>query len=440
MRVSPFSLLTFVRCLLVKGRQTVSPLCSFRSLRLQLSVFSLQLFFVSSSGSAGTLSSPSYRIEPVLDGGGGLATSEQYSIQGSLGLSQLDFSFLALAVTGITALDKQYDGTTAATLDLHNAALQGLLDEDEVVLLTHAVSGSFSDKEIGADKTVTVSGLDLGGVDAGYYYLIEPALTADIVEATRFVSLPAPIQAVPYSRSLQLAVEVTGHGELQLQWLKDGNAIAGAIAPTLTIANAQPADEGRYVLRVSTVGPPVLSEGINVEVIPLALDDTVERPSGGATKVSEKVLLENDLGSDGGAVVIVSVASETSVGGEVFAQDGWVFYLPPEDFNNFDSFTYTVRDGRGKTATAVVGVEVRPQDDGPKRNQLRIGRVEATDHVHLMFVGTPGQAYRIEATGEIEDPDWVTLATQVAGPNGLYEYIDSEADNFDARFYRAVKE
>ena len=50
----------------------------------------------------------------------------------------------ALTVTGITAQNKVYNGTTAATLNLANAQLSGALSGDTVSLVTTGAAGTFA--------------------------------------------------------------------------------------------------------------------------------------------------------------------------------------------------------------------------------------------------------------------------------------------------------
>jgi hypothetical protein len=87
-----------------------------------------------------------------------------------------------LTVTGITANNKVYDGNTSATLNTAGASLSGVLAGDTCTLNTIAAVGTFDTPDIGAGKTVTVSGLALNGTDAGNYSLPTPQFTttADI--------------------------------------------------------------------------------------------------------------------------------------------------------------------------------------------------------------------------------------------------------------------
>jgi hypothetical protein len=95
----------------------------------------------------------------------------------------------ALTVTGITASDKVYDGTTNTTLHTNSAALNGVISGDAVALNTAGATGAFSDPNVGANKTVLVSGLTLSSADAANYSLTPPALTANITPANSATAL-----------------------------------------------------------------------------------------------------------------------------------------------------------------------------------------------------------------------------------------------------------
>src|SRR4030095_2089318 len=80
----------------------------------------------------------------------------------------------ALTVTGITANNKVYDATTAATLNTGSATPAGVVSGDTVTVNAGSAAGAFADKNVGTSKTVTVSGLTLSGADAGNYSLTQP--------------------------------------------------------------------------------------------------------------------------------------------------------------------------------------------------------------------------------------------------------------------------
>jgi uncharacterized protein YfiM (DUF2279 family) len=119
---------------------------------------------------------------------GGTAAGN-YTLSGANGSVNITVSALALTVTNLLALDKVYDGTTNATLDATNAGLTGMLDGDSVTLVTSNAVVYFADKNIGANKPVTVTGLALGGAAAANYTLADSTnVTADITAAGLTVS------------------------------------------------------------------------------------------------------------------------------------------------------------------------------------------------------------------------------------------------------------
>ena len=90
---------------------------------------------------------------------------------------------ITITVGGVTANDKVYNGTTAATLNTGSAVLVGVTPGDAVSLVRTGASGTFSNKNTGTGKPVTTSGFSLSGADAGKYSLTQPAVTASITPA-----------------------------------------------------------------------------------------------------------------------------------------------------------------------------------------------------------------------------------------------------------------
>ncbi len=80
-----------------------------------------------------------------------------------------------LTVTGIKAQDKVYDGTKSATLNTAGASLSGIMTGDAVTLDASGAVGTFASKDVGTALRVIVSGLKLGGPQAGDYTLGDTA-------------------------------------------------------------------------------------------------------------------------------------------------------------------------------------------------------------------------------------------------------------------------
>lgn len=85
-----------------------------------------------------------------------------------------------LRISGITAADKDYDGTTDAVVDTTEATYTVLLGQDNVVV---SATGVFANAEAGTDKTVILTS-QYTGDDVGNYDIIDQTSTlADIIEA-----------------------------------------------------------------------------------------------------------------------------------------------------------------------------------------------------------------------------------------------------------------
>ena len=98
----------------------------------------------------------------------------------------------AKSLTGsFTAQDKQYDGNNSATV--LTRSLRGRVIAPDVVTLTGGTA-TFSDKNVGNGKTVTLTGATLSGADAGNYVLGSVSTTtANITKAD------ATVVVTPYT-------------------------------------------------------------------------------------------------------------------------------------------------------------------------------------------------------------------------------------------------
>ena len=99
-----------------------------------------------------------------------------------------DITAAELTADGAVAVDKVYDGTTAVEVEFDEAALVGVVDDEDVSLDSSAYAAAFDTKDVGTGKDVTVTDLALAGDDAGNYILTQPALSADITPAELHVS------------------------------------------------------------------------------------------------------------------------------------------------------------------------------------------------------------------------------------------------------------
>ncbi len=99
-----------------------------------------------------------------------------------------DITMASLIVSGVTANNKVYDDATVATLNTGSASLSGVISGDVVSLVSTGATGTFVNKNVGTGKSVSISGLTLGGADGANYTLTQPSATANITKAGLTVS------------------------------------------------------------------------------------------------------------------------------------------------------------------------------------------------------------------------------------------------------------
>jgi hypothetical protein len=104
----------------------------------------------------------------------------------------------ALTVTGLTAQNKTYDASTAASTT-GTAALSGIVGTDDVSL-TGTPNFTFATAAVGTGKTVSTSGYTLGGTNAANYTLTQPSFTANITAKALSITT-ATIASKPYNGS-----------------------------------------------------------------------------------------------------------------------------------------------------------------------------------------------------------------------------------------------
>lgn len=112
-----------------------------------------------------------------------------------------------LTITGLTAADKVYDGTTAAAIS--GGTLNGVIAADAgSVSATMPTAGTFSDKNVGTGKTVTFALITLSGTQAVNYSLTQPAsLSADITPKP--VTAAVTIEDKTYDATTDAAAQVS---------------------------------------------------------------------------------------------------------------------------------------------------------------------------------------------------------------------------------------
>ena len=136
------------------------------------------------TSSSGNLKAGSYTGIESATGLSG-ADAANYTFAGATGNYTVTPATIT-AVTGITAANKTYDGSTTATLTTSAPGFTGMIAGDS--LKVSAANGAFSDPNVGTSKTVSVSGLTLGGTDASNY-IVSPNTVTTTANITQLASV-----------------------------------------------------------------------------------------------------------------------------------------------------------------------------------------------------------------------------------------------------------
>ncbi len=151
-----------------------------------------------------------------------------------------------------------------------------------------------------------------------------------------------------------------------------------------------------------------------------------------SVKVRLSDLLTNASDADGDTLNL-TVSPTSANGATITMGSGWVFYNPPAGFTNADSFTYTVTDGYGGSATGTITVAIEV-DDNPSQN------LTITDLGNGSFLingsGIPGYTYRLQYSDVSGPFVWQDLLSVTADATGKFSYTDPSGSPM--RFYRTV--
>jgi cyclophilin family peptidyl-prolyl cis-trans isomerase len=135
-------------------------------------------------------------------------------------------------------------------------------------------------------------------------------------------------------------------------------------------ANFNGSEKFTYVVRDQSGVTATATVTMNVQAVndnPVAVNDVYDSVKSNQTDVFLNVLANDTLGPDTAETLVVTSVGATSQGGTVKVATGGngVLYTPKANFIGTDSFTYTISDGKGGTATGSVTVNVQAAVPAP---------------------------------------------------------------------------
>jgi hypothetical protein len=160
---------------------------------------------------------------------------------------------------------------------------------------------------------------------------------------------------------------------------------------------------------------------------PTATPAFYTRAAGGSLNIAVADLATHWTDVDGDTVSLAGVSVSTN-GVTITNNAGILVYV---NSNNVpDQFTSTITDGWGGTNFQTVNIAVVfPSLTGVAAN--------ANGGFTLNLSGAPGYTYVLEtATNLISAVNWLPVATNTLGANGLWQFTDTQAASFQQRFYQ----
>jgi uncharacterized repeat protein (TIGR01451 family) len=265
-----------------------------------------------------------------------------------------------------------------------------------------------------------------------------------VVAITSSPNPSLPSQEVTFSANLTAAFPGSGTPSGSVQFSTNGSALGAPIVLTSGSAGISAAltQHGSNTVSVAYDGDAYFYGATNslnpkqvVNTPPIATNDIVLRPAGQGVKVLVATLVGNDWDADSDVLTVSGINSNSTSGGVVILESGWVHYTPPSGLTNDDSFVYQLADTFGGAAEGTVTVVIS-SNTAPTMNLV----IEdlGNGSFRLSFDGIPGEPYQIQWASNLTNPDWQTLTVQSADPQGRFEYVDTPPVGAGTRYYRSA--
>ncbi len=307
--------------------------------------------------------------------------------------------------------------TTSLSDDLYNSSFYSMDADYKGWGCTVAYQG---DTQAVAPATVRLEALVKPIIDATH----QPPGPLDLTLAVVKYTVTA---AAGGSEIAQLTAAVGPDG---VSWAPLQGLSAGNYQITLTVVSGSFFIEGT---------PPVVPLTVTMPP-PEAGQDFFEVAMDGQASVRLIKLLANDVDLAGNPLKLTLPSSSTAGGGTVTLDGAYVRYAPKPAFIGLDSFQYSIDNGHGGTTTGTVTVVVR---DNSHQQSPNIVSIQFTGGgAAITFIGIPGRIYEVQYSDSLDTPNWRPFAGEsrpTAGPNGIYQYFDSNTAGAQTRYYRAVQ-
>ncbi len=385
----------------------------------------------------GTIATPASNVGgyPITVGG---AVDANYSISYVKGT-------LTVVPANITVTADDKSKTYGEALPTLTATYTGFVLSQDTNSLTALAGLATTATDTSAVGTYPITASGAASANYTFNYVngtlaITQSLTTGAVASSANPALPGA--SVMFSMNIGPVAPGAGTPAGTVNFRIDGSIagsgpLSGGVATfaTSTLAHGSHTVSAEYAGDVNFTGTTnALAVDQVINTPPVAGDDTIYRNPALSTKVRLSTLLASDSDADGDTLNI-TVSSVSASNATITVSGGWVFYTPPAGFTNADSFTYTVNDGYGGSATGTVTVALQA-DNNPSQNLVITSL--GNNMYQIDGNGIPGYTYRLQSSDTSSPFTWQDLAggSLTADSTGKFQYIDTTTEPM--RFYRTV--
>jgi hypothetical protein len=367
----------------------------------------------------------------------GGASSNNYALTQPTTAANISSRGLAITAKGA---NKIYDGTTNATVTLTDNHVSGDVVTDS------SVSATFTNKNVGTNILINVSGLTIAGADSGNYNLSATNTTATANISQALLTVAAASLTRPYATTNPVFVSVFSGfvagesltnsdltGSPLLATTAKTNSVVGTYPITISKGSLTSVDYSfkftNGVLTVikadtaallsTTLNPARTNQNITFAATVNPLAATVLPPTG---VIQFKSNGTNKLGS---AISVSTGTANLTVLAATLGQTNAVITAEYSDpAGNFNSSTNSLTQN-------IVAVVTPP----PPPSKLSLAPSFSNGIVTAQLAGVANQTYVIQASTDLVT--WVSISTNIADAAGAVSLVDSNAVAYPSRFYRA---
>lgn len=257
----------------------------------------------------------------------------------------LNITPAALTVTGVASTNRVYDGTAAVAVS--GGTLSGILNDDDVTLVTTGATGTMDDPNAGSGKPVTITGYGLSGTKAANYTITQPAdITVNISKATIMVKADDVILIKGASLPATYTATYTG--------FVDGDTRETVVQTEATLACAA-TDSNTVATYPITPSGGVLNADYDANYQFSYVDGTL-------SIVDKTLIMISGLSAPTGRIYNGSTVTNADFGIPV---------LTPDTYNS-ENLTYTYYDGSSASGTSIPA----PKDAGTYTVRIAVAETD----------------------------------------------------------------